>query len=186
MMCNACHGASSALLCLRCRSTLRAAPDRILGGGIRLVAAFEHEGAARELVHGLKYRGLTGYADLVVGAVADRVPRVPVVPVPRAWSRQMAFGVDPSHEIAVRLARRLRVPVWDLLKPPLHSRRRAGGDHSRPATRFGRVAPAPGSFILVDDVVTTGATVLSAAKTLGLDRLALVVSGNAADRCLVH
>jgi hypothetical protein len=35
-------------------------------------------------------------------------------------------------------------------------------------------------------VVTTGATVLSAAKTLGMGRLALVVAGNVADRCLVR
>ncbi len=186
VLCSSCHVRCSGLLCDRCRRTLREAPDRILAGGIRLVAAYEHEGAARDLVHGLKYRGHTGYADMVVAAVVDRVPRAPVVPVPRAWSRQLAFGVDPSREIAVRLARRLGVPLCDLLSPPWHSLRRAGGDHSRPAPRFGLERLPSGPYLLVDDVVTTGATVLSAGKTLGLDRLALVVAGNVADRCLVR
>lgn len=185
MVCNVCHTFASGTVCDRCLRSLHPAAERILDGGIRLVSAFEHEGAARDLVHALKYRGLTGFADLVVAAVADRVPRLPVVPVPRAWSRQIGFGVDPAKEIGSRLADRLGVPLWDLLSPPIHSRRRAGGDHSRPAPRLdGR--PAPGRYVLVDDVVTTGATVLSAGKTLGIGRLALVVAGNAADRCLVR
>jgi predicted amidophosphoribosyltransferase len=35
--------------------------------------------------------------------------------------------------------------------------------------------------VLVDDVVTTGATVRSARKTLGSDQLALVIAANVAD-----
>jgi predicted amidophosphoribosyltransferase len=186
MLCSSCHAPSSGLLCPRCVAGLRPAPERVLEGGIRLVAAFEHVGPARELVHGLKYRGQAGYADLVVSALVERVPPLPVVPVPRAWTRQMFYGVDPAREIATRLARALDVPLWDLLHPPIHSRRRAGGDHSLPAGRFSSGGPAPGPYVLVDDVVTTGATVRSAANSLGSDRLALVVAANAADRCLVR
>ena len=160
---------------------MRPAPERILDGGVRLVAAFEHSGTARQLVHVLKYRGLTHYADLVVEMVGPRVPRLPIVPVPRAWTRQLAYGIDPARELAMRLARYLDVPLCDVLTPPAHSRRRAGGDHSRPAPPFAARTLVPGQFVLVDDVVTTGATIRSAANSLGFHRLALVVAANAAD-----
>jgi predicted amidophosphoribosyltransferase len=159
---------------------LRPAPERILDGGIRLLAAFEHTGVARDLVLGLKYRGLTSFADLVVETLVPRIPALPVIPVPRTWSRQFRYGVDPAREIGVRLARALDVPMLDVLTPPLHAPRRAGGDHRRPPPRLRSVAPE-GRFLLVDDVVTTGATVASAISSLGPNRIALVISANLAD-----
>jgi predicted amidophosphoribosyltransferase len=145
------------------------------------VTAFEHSGVARDLVHGLKYRGLTSYADLVVEMIAPRAPRYPVVPVPRAWSRQIRHGIDPAREIGLRLARALKVPLLDLLAPPIHARRRAGGDHRRPPPDLGIRGSDFGPFLLVDDVVTTGATIRSAALTLGSGRIALVLAANLAD-----
>jgi len=182
MLCQACHRFSGDFLCARCRANLRPASERILEGGIRLVAAFEHAGVARELVHGLKYRGLTRFAELVVDMVAPRVPPLPVVPVPRTWSRQILYGVDPAREIGLRLARALDVPLLELLSPPIHTPRRAGGDHSMPAPELRARRLSGGPFVLVDDVVTTGATVSSAARALGMGRLALVVAANAADK----
>ena len=181
MLCQGCHRFGGDFLCDRCRANLRPASERILEGGIRLVAAFEHAGVARELVHGLKYRGLTLFADLVVDIVAPRVPPLPVVPVPRTWSRQILYGVDPAREIGLRLARALDVPLLELLSPPIHARRRAGGDHSMPAPELRARRRPGGAFVLVDDVVTTGATVSSAARALAMGRLALVVAANAAD-----
>jgi predicted amidophosphoribosyltransferase len=186
VLCHACFSSCKGHICPRCIAELRPAPERILDDGVRLVAAFEHVGAARELVHGLKYRGLTAYADLVVEVLGPRVPRLPIVPVPRAWTRQVLYGIDPAREIGLRLARFLDVPLWDVLSAPMHSRRRAGGDHSRPALKFSARTSVPSPVVLLDDVVTTGATVRSARKTLGCDRLALVVAANAADRCLVR
>ena len=62
MICQGCHLVAGGFLCERCRSGLRPAPERILHGGIRVVAAFQHVGVARDLVLGLKYRGLTAFA----------------------------------------------------------------------------------------------------------------------------
>jgi len=181
MICQGCHSFSGGFLCDRCRADLRPAAERILEGGIRLIAAFEHTGVARGLVHDLKYRGLTRFADLVVDVVAPRVPRLPIVPVPRAWSRQIRYGIDPAREIGFRLAAALEVPLLDSLTAPIHAIRRAGGDHSRPPPGFRVREPAEDPVLLVDDVVTTGATVLSAAKTPGMRRLALVISATVAD-----
>ena len=181
MLCQACHSAARGFLCPRCRHRLRPAPERILDGGVRLVAAFEHEGVARELVHGLKYRGVTSFADLVVEILAPGVPSLPVVPVPRTWSRQLRYGIDPAREIGLRLARTKGVPLFDLLSAPLHSRQRAGGDHKRPPPNLEAARGRSGPVMLVDDVVTTGATVLSAIRALGSERIALVLAANLAD-----
>ena len=181
MLCQGCHRFAQGFLCDRCRSSLRPAADRILEGGIRLVAAFEHTGVARVLIHDLKYRGLTRFADLVVEMVSPRVPALPIVPVPRTWSRQIRYGIDPAREIGFRLAGALGVPLLDSLTAPVHAIRRAGGDHSRPPPGFRVRGRSEDRVLLVDDVVTTGATVRSAANTLGMSRLALVISATVAD-----
>ncbi len=181
MLCQSCHAVSRGFLCDRCRAQLRPAPERILDGGLRLVAAFEHEGVARELVHGLKYRGMTSFADLVVEMVSSRVPPLPVVPVPRTWSRQLRYGIDPAREIGLRLARAKGVPLVDLLSAPLHAPRRAGGDHNRPPPELKVAKALLGPVVLVDDVVTTGATIRSVVKTLGSERIALVLAATLAD-----
>ena len=54
-----------------------------------------------------------------------------------------------------------RGTVIDALIRPVHTRRRARSDHSSPARPF-RARPVVGPVILVDDVVTTGATLVSA------------------------
>jgi predicted amidophosphoribosyltransferase len=159
---------------------MRPAPDRLLSGGVRLVAAFEHSGPARALVHQLKYRGLTAYADLVALVLAPVLPAIPIVPVPRVWTRQLQYGVDPAVVLAGRLARLMRVPVIKSLAAPIHTRRRAGGDHSRPVAPF-RVTKVPTSgVVLVDDVVTTGRTLEAAIELVGAERVVLAVCANAA------
>lgn len=168
MLCQACRRFSSAvMLCRGCRREMRPVPDRVLPNGLLLVAAFEHSGPAKSLVHHLKYRGLAGYADLVAATVAPRLPRLPVVPVPRALSRRLRYGVDPARVLARRIGAHLDVPVIDALTPPLHAPRRAGGDHSRSSPAFGLRLRPDTPVIVVDDVVTTGSTLISATNALG-------------------
>lgn len=178
MVCLGCQNFSRERLCPPCAATMRAAPERLLGGGVRLVAAFEHGGAAQILVHHLKYRGVTGYCDVVADRLEALVPRVPLVPVPRALTRRLKYGVDPAREIAATLSRRLDVPMLEILAAPIHSRRRAGRDHSRPVRPFRARSPLRFPVVLVDDVVTTGATALAAAESLGIERVRSVVAAN--------
>lgn len=180
MVCQVCHRISPRWLCKVCLGELRPAPDRILPGGIRLIAAFEHEGPAKALIHNLKYRGVATYADLVADTLADCLPKLPVVPVPRALSRLIKYGVDPASILARRLGARLGAPALRLLASPLHTPRRAGGDHSRSAQGFRVRIAYPGEVILVDDVVTSGATISAAIVAIGTERVRLAVSANAA------
>lgn len=153
----------------------------MLAGGILLIAAFEHTGASRTLMHQLKYRGLPSLAEMAAEALCDLVPPVPLVSVPRALSRRLKYGVDPARVIADALSRRLRVPVVELLAPRFHSPRRAGRAHDRPVPPFRLRRPPPGELAIVDDVVTTGGTALAAVAAVGPGRVRAVVAANHAN-----
>ncbi len=181
MLCQACFTADSTGLCPSCRGRMRPAPERVLPGGVRLVPAFEHTGPARTLVHHLKYRGLLTYADLAARILASQAPNAPIVAIPRVWSRYARYGVDPAGEIAVRVAEIKGVPHWRLFHRPWHSPRRAGGDHSLPPPDLRLKRRPPSQVVLVDDVVTTGATLKMAADVIGRDLVVMALAANVAD-----
>lgn len=129
-------------------------------------------------MHLLKYRGVCDYAELVADLLQSRVPRLPLVPIPRVLTRRVRYGVDPARVIAVALARLIDVPVSSVLVPHLHAARRAGRDHGRPVLRFRARAFDYPEVLIVDDVVTTGATMLAAVDALGRDRVRAAVAAN--------
>ena len=133
-------------------------------------SAFVHRGTARLLVHRLKYGGQAAAASLLAAAMARAVPEgaTALVPVPRARSRRWRYGVDPAVELARGLGRVLALPILPALAPEWWHRRRAGpAGAKRGVPRFRVVRPMPPGAVLVDDVVTTGATLRAAAAALG-------------------
>lgn len=166
------------MVCPACQQRLTPAPERVLAGGVRVVGAFEHSGAAKDLIHNLKYRAVVGYPDIVARELAPRIPRLPLVPVPRAWSRRLKYGIDPATVLARALGKWMDLPVLPLLRPQVHTPRRAGGDHSRSVPQFRARRPDGYRVILVDDVVTTGRTVRAAIESLGVTRVQMVVAAN--------
>lgn len=137
-----------------------------------LVSAARYEGAARELVHGLKYRRRLALARPAAEAIARACPRdslrgtlVPVPPAPLRWRWR---GFDPAEEIAIALSRLTGVPLERCLArrggPRQVGRRRAQRLADPPRVRLRR--PAPPLVLLVDDVCTTGATLAACAAAL--------------------
>lgn len=167
MLCLVCRRVGDGRLCRPCRLGLTPAQDRFLPSVGVVRSAFDHAGAARTLVHHLKYRGVVAAAAVLAEAMAPLVPTgSAIVPVPRVRWRLYRYGVDPAVELAVALARLCGQPLARLLVAPVLGRARAGRRHgSAPAFRL-RGRPT-GSVTLVDDVVTSGATLAAAASLVG-------------------
>lgn len=147
----------------------------------RLRAVALHEGAARGLVHGLKYRDRTDLAPMMAAwmlrAAADPLAACDgIIPVPLHWTRLSLRRFNQAAELARHLARLSGKP---LLVGPLQrakrTRRQVGltargrQDNVRAAFRVvkGREDAVFGKrLVLIDDVYTTGATVSAAARVL--------------------
>lgn len=155
-------------ICHRCTGDLQDAPPRIVGDMMPVWPAYRHQGLARRLVHDLKYRGVAAVADALATAMADHLPAntAVLVPIPRVSARRVRLGVDPGVELARALGRRRRIPVVEALRAPLWRPGQAGRSRGgRRPTAFAAVRSVADA-VLVDDVVTTGGTLLAAVRSL--------------------
>jgi predicted amidophosphoribosyltransferase len=137
---------------------------------------------ADDLVHALKYEGWRELAGPMGDAVARLIPpeadgagsRMVVVPVPTTEERLRSRGYNQAELIARRVAevRGLRL-VPALRRVGSRGSQTSLAPDARRANVRGAFAPAPegpdirgASVLLVDDVLTTGATASEAATTL--------------------
>lgn len=179
MVCLACVSPCSGRLCDRCRWSFRSAPEQIVDGLLIRGGAL-HEGAPRRLVHRLKYQSLLSAAEPLVESMAAQVPpwATGLVPVPRSLARRVRFGVDPSLQLAKSLGRLTGLPVMPVLRAPLWWPSHAGaGNGNRSPVGFRAVAVPVSTYVLVDDVATTGATMLSGREAMeGIPTLAIAAT----------
>jgi predicted amidophosphoribosyltransferase len=166
---------AEAVICTRCSRALAAAVPILAGGpqGIdRVWSSAPHDGVARSLVGALKFRRLLPVAELM----ADRIHWLApghllggtVVPVPAAPPRLRRRGFDPAGELALALAARLEAELSHCLtrRGSGHQVGRTRADRISRPPRIEAIATAPRSVILVDDVLTTGATLTACAAAL--------------------
>jgi ComF family protein len=159
----------------------------------RARAAVWLDGSARDAAHMLKYGGLRRIAHDLAAVMARLLPppepRSVLVPIPLGPARWRRRGYNQSEWLARGLGASWRMDV----APDLLTRTRETATQTAltPAARLANVAGAffasrrsrwP-SVVLVDDVLTTGATLAAAARSLaasGAARISAVTFGRAA------
>ena len=152
----------------------RAGDDRLAG----VLSSFAMDGAAREAVHQLKYRGLRALAPVMGETMARRLIDSSLRPdmllaVPLHPRRLRERGHNQAELLAQAVARRLGLGL-DLSGL---ERVRHGAPQARAANLEERLASVDSAFrvranvealtvVVVDDVCTTGATLASCARAL--------------------
>jgi ComF family protein len=153
----------------------REAPMRV-----PVVSALEYCDEARRLVHALKFEGFDPLGEPLgragaerCGALLDALPPVDaVVPVPLHWTRRFRRGFNQAELLARGVARARGLPcATDLLHRAHRGRRQRGLSQRDRLSAFAGVFAASSSargarVLLVDDVVTTGATIAACASAL--------------------
>lgn len=180
MVCCSCARPAS-FLCETCRYSLRPIAPRSIGGSV-VVSAFAHRGAAVRLVHSLKYRRNLAAARFLALAIVEMIGSNPtcVVPIPRALTRRIVFGIDPARTLSDIAAAQWGVPRVDALATPIWRTQQAGkGKDKRSPIAFVCRIEIPDGAVIVDDVVTTGGTVSAALAALGSRRILVATATSA-------
>jgi ComF family protein len=136
-----------------------------------------YDGSLRELVHMLKYEGVTPLAGTLGALMSRAVPRSAgfdvVVPMPMHWWRRWRRGFNQAELLGREVGRRLGLPMSSAVKRKKATATQTG------LTSSARRKNVAGAFVvssperlsgkrvlLVDDVLTTGATVNACAGVL--------------------
>jgi ComF family protein len=138
-------------------------------------APFAFHGPARRAIHRLKFSGWRGVADALAAAMTatPSMPADVVTWVPLAPRRLAVRGYDQARLLALPVARHLDLPCRMLVRRNNISggpqARRDGGDRRtalRGAFALASDTAVPERVLLVDDVLTTGATAAGCAGVL--------------------
>jgi ComF family protein len=152
--------------CALCRSGLR---------GFDAAYSFgAYEGVLRELIHLYKYGRVKTLAWPLSGLLAQALPRDEAfdaaVPVPLYWRRRLQRGFNQAELLARGLSRRTGIPVVRALGRLRPTPAQAGLSNSARRQNVSRAFRAHGvqgtRILLIDDVMTTGATAASCAAAL--------------------
>ena len=161
------------MLCRSCRFSLASAATQVTPDGV--LAAFPFDGVARQVLHGLKFRNRRGVARQLAQLMVRRLRVGPVDVVtwaPTSGARARTRGYDQSELLARAVSRELGVPCRRLLYRS-HGEQQTG--HNRAERLHGvsfrsrvlrRAGRPPLRVLLIDDVVTTGATLVAARAAL--------------------
>lgn len=168
------HAVGRTGLCERCAASLPAAPEARTYDGLNVQSAFPFEEPLRGLIHTYKYQNGRYLARLFARSIAERCtldPSCVLVAVPLHPARVAERGFSQTDLLCRMLSAQTGMPMLDSALLRLRNTLPQTG-----LTRTERLENLSGAFfshqvtndrfILVDDVVTTGATLCGCAEAL--------------------
>lgn len=148
-----------------------------MNGFDEVFSAGVYDGALRKLIHLFKFEGVRPLARPLGGFLAQALPRERrfdvIVPMPLHWRRRWRRGFNQSELLAREIGRRWNIPVRKLVRRKRATAPQAGltsaqrRKNVQGAFEAARGANLRGmSVLLIDDVLTTGATAGACARAL--------------------
>ena len=169
------HAPRGRALCRGCRRALVFLPrEPVTLAGVTVWAPVAYEGPGRDLVRALKFRGALSLAEemsaIAVASAPETLVSGGLVPVPLHPVRARRRGFNQAAVLAAAISRRTGLAASDCLRRRGPGRPQVGrGRGARLAGPAGSVearARVPPVALIVDDVVTTGATLAACAAAL--------------------
>ncbi|MEA2467662.1 MAG: hypothetical protein QOJ57_1788 [Thermoleophilaceae bacterium] len=167
-------------LCARCRRELRwLDPHPAAVQGLAVWAPLAYEGPAQGVVRALKFRGAHRAARAMAAQIVANAPSgwleagtATLVPAPLHPKRTRTRGYNQALLLAEAIGERTGLAVADCLERTGSPRTQVGRDRVQRLSGVAgsvrlRTAPPPAEAVLVDDVITTGATLIACAEALG-------------------
>ncbi len=184
-------------LCSRCRDRLGFYPHVRSLEGLKVGSAlyFEEGDLLERLIYPLKYSHQADVVRFLLPPLREALKlllepsQVILVPVPLHKKRELERGYNQSELLAEGVGRAIGAPVLSLLRRvrETESQVKVGGRVERLGNLagafevLGRI-PAGGQIVLVDDIVTTGSTLLACAEALRAAGAENIVALTLADR----
>ena len=178
-LCVACRShARAEPLCAACRAQLAwLPPEPVACGPVTAWAPLAYQGPAAALARSLKFEGALLAADAMAAQIAANAPAgllaaCVLVPVPLHPARLRRRGYNQAALLARALGVRAGLPVADVLErrggrgTQVGRGRAARLEGLAGVVRLREGSPAPARVLLVDDVITTGATLTACAQLL--------------------
>jgi ComF family protein len=165
-------GRAEASVCTTCARELRRAPSLTVPLGLDSCRALlAYDDAARAALTSLKNGQRRDLVAVLAGALVQLAtpppPGTAVTWAPTSPGRRRTRGFDQAELLATAVARRWGLPVGPRLRRragPAQAGRSAADRRAHPG--FVALRAVVGPVVVVDDVVTTGATLTAAARAL--------------------
>ncbi len=169
--CLKCQKMTEEGICSRCKEDLPLTKSIILG--------YHRDIILKEAIHNLKYEGLLELADTLSTLLITRLkdtkfpPNCQIIPVPLHKSRLQNRGFNQSELIAQKIGLHYQIPVNKYLlkrikntKPQIELKHKERQENIKDAFIINKNAEIPKNIILLDDVITSGATIAECSRTL--------------------